>query len=95
MEEESERGGNDVEGNDEEECEEGRASVGRKSPKELTIAGNAKHERTRCPYRSWCRDCVKSRARNAPHRKCVPEEPFEEVKAARVHMGLLFHVQRR
>ena len=74
----------------EDECEEGRTSKGKKSPKEPTKAEKEEHERTHCPYRSWCKHCVKSRARNSPHRKCVPDEPLEEVKVPRVHMDYFF-----
>ena len=49
------------------------------------------HERMHTPYRSWCEDCVKSRARNAaPHRKRAPEGPLEEIKVPRVHMDYFF-----
>ena len=83
MEEESQ------EDSDEEERKEGRKSVGRKSPKEPTKLEREEHERTHCPYRSWCHHCVKSRARNGPHRQ-LKEEPLEEVKVPRVHMDYFF-----
>ena len=92
MEEESEKEADEEDGkeDEEEECDEGRTSVGRKSPKEPTKAEKEEHGRTHCPYRSWCPHCVKSRARNAPHRKCVPEEPLEEVKVPRIHLDYFF-----
>ena len=42
------------------------------------------------PYRSWCEDCVRSRARNSPHHKKAPEDPLEEIKVPRVHMDYFF-----
>ena len=77
------------EGEKEESCE-GRNSVGRKSPKEPTKVEKEEHERTHCPYRSWCEHCVRTRARNGRHRRQVPEEPLEEVKAPRVHFDYFF-----
>ena len=68
------------EGEEEVSCE-GRKSVGRKSPKEPTKVEKEEHERTQCPYRSWCEHCVRARARNGHHRRQTPEEPLEEVKA--------------
>ena len=47
--------------------EEGRTAVGRKRPNIPTTIEQEEHARTHCPYRSWCRHCVKSRARNSPH----------------------------
>ena len=58
------------------ESSEGRKSVGRKSPKEPTKIEKEDHERTHCPYRSWCEHCVRARARNSHHRRQVPEEPL-------------------
>ena len=54
------------------EVQEGRMSKGQKPPKEPTKAEREAHGRTHCPYRSWCRHCVKWRARNSPHRNCAP-----------------------
>ena len=71
----------------EEEVQMGRTSKGQKPPKEPTKAEREGHERTHCPYRSWCKHCVKSRARNSPHRNCTPEEPLP--------YGLLLHVSGR
>ena len=75
---------------EEEEISEGRKSVGRKSPKEPTKAEKEEHERTHCPYRSWCEHCVRARARNSHHRRKVPEEPLEEAKVPRLHMHFFF-----
>ena len=41
-------------------------------------------------FRSWCEDCVKSRARDAHHRRKAPEDPLDEVKVPRVHMDYFF-----
>ena len=60
---------------DKEEGGEARASVGKRSPKDPTRKQREDHERTHMPYRSWCEDCVKARARNAPHHKRAPEDP--------------------
>ena len=76
------------------EVQEGRMSKGQKPPKEPTKAEREEHERTHCPYRSWCKHCVKSRARNSPHRNCTPEEPLE-TEVAQSPSVLLLHVSRR
>jgi len=77
-------------GEAEEEEEEGRVALGKKSPKDPTQRQREEHERTHLPYRSWCEDCVRSRARNAPHHKKAAEDPFEEIKVPRVHMDYFF-----
>lgn len=66
---------------------EGRASVGRQSPKMPTEAEKEEHSRTHCPYRSWCPHCVRPRARNHLHKKCVEDDPLEDVRAPRAHLG--------
>lgn len=48
------------------------------------------HEATRCPYRSWCRHCVRGRGRNSPHFKKKEEEGSAETKVARVSMDYFF-----
>ena len=42
------------------------------------------------PTEVGARIALKSRARNAAHRKRVPEDPLEEVKVPRVHMDYFF-----
>ena len=82
MEEEKNEGGSAEEDEREEDKEEGdeaRASVGKRSPKDPTRKQREDHERMHMPYRSWCEDCVRSRARNAPHHKQAPEDPLEEI----------------
>ena len=79
-----------VESEEDDEVNAGRTSKGQKPPKEPTKAEREEHERTHSPYRSWCKHCVKSRARNSPHRNCTPEEPLEELKVPRVHLGYFF-----
>ena len=79
-----------MEEEEEEESSEGRKAVGRKSPKEPTKAEREEHERTHCPYRSWCEHCVRARARNSHHRRQVPEERLEEVKVPRIHLDYFF-----
>ena len=54
---------------EEEESSDGRRSVGRLSPKGPTKVEKEEHERTHCPYRSWCEHCVRARARNSHHRR--------------------------
>ena len=70
----------------EENCE-GIKSVGRKSPKEPPKVEKEEHERTHCPYRSWCEHSVRARARNGHHRSSTPVEPLEEIMVPRVHMN--------
>ena len=70
--------------------EEGRSSVSRKPIKEPTKAEREEHARTHCPYMSWCPYCVKSRVRNASHRKGACEEPVDEVRVPRVRMDCFF-----
>ena len=88
MEQEKVEGVSDYE--DEEGEEEARASVGKKSPKDPTRKQREEHSRTHMPYRSWCEDCVRSRARNAPHHKKAPGDPLERIKVPRVHMDYFF-----
>ena len=70
------REGSDSAGEDEEAEDESRAAVGKKSPKEPTRKQREDHENTHMPYRSWCEDCVRSRARNSPHHKKAPDDPL-------------------
>ena len=70
--EKSDSADEDSDAGDEGERKEGRVAVGRSSPKGPTKRQREEHERTHTPYKSWCEDCVKSRARNAPHRKRAP-----------------------
>ena len=87
-EKEDEEGGDETE--EDEEMTEARVARGKKSPKDPTKKEREEHELTHMPFRSWCEDCVKSRARNAHHRTKVPKDPLEEVKVARVHMDYFF-----
>ena len=73
----------------------GRASVGRQSPKAPTKPEKEERSGTHCPCRSWCLHCVKSRARNAPHRTCVEVDPLEEGIIPIIHMGHFFDGPRR
>ena len=75
----------EAEGEGADNCE-GSKSVGRKSPKEPTKVEKEEHERTHCPYRSWCEHCVRARARNGHHKSRAPVEPLEEIKAPGVHL---------
>ena len=90
------RGAADADDDDEEDeeveegVEEARVATGRKSPKDPTRKEREEYELTHMPFRSWCEDCVKPRARNAHHRKKAPADPLEEVKVPRVHMDYFF-----
>ena len=92
VEERDEEGSEQEEGEDEVEGEgeEVRIPTGKKSPKDPTRKQKEEHERTHLPYRSWCEDCVRSRARNAPHHKKAPDDPPEEIKVPRIHMDYFF-----
>jgi hypothetical protein len=48
----------------------------------------AVHNVTHCPYRSWCKHCVRGRATGAQHRSIVGEA--KESQVARVMMGYGF-----
>ena len=85
---ESDDGGDDT--GDDDDVMEARVARGSKSPKDPTRKEREEHELTHMPFRSWCEDCVKSRARNAHHRKKLAPDPLEEVKVARVHMDYFF-----
>ena len=75
---------------EEDEVQEGRASKGQRPPREPTKVEREEHERTHCPYRSWCKHCVKSRARNAPRRQATAEDPLKEANVPRICMGYFF-----
>ena len=84
----SDDGGDDS--GDDDGVVEARVAKSKKSPKDPTKKEREEHELTHMPFRSWCEDCVKSRARNAHHRKKSAPDPLEEVKVARVHMDYFF-----
>ena len=71
---EDDDGGDDTEEDD--EVMEARVAKGRKSPLDPTRKEREEHELTHMPFRSWCEDCVQSRARNAHHRTKVAREPL-------------------
>ena len=75
---------------DDDEVKEARVAKGKKSPKDPTRKEREEHELTHMPFRSWCEDCVKSRARNAHHRTKSAKDALEEVKVAQVHMDYFF-----
>ena len=64
---ESDDGGDDT--GDDDGVVEARVARGKKSPKDPTRKEREEHELTHMPFRSWCEDCVTSKARNAHHRK--------------------------
>lgn len=60
---------------EEEEDEEGRKAVTRREVVGPTKKEREEHEATHCPYRSWCRHCVRGEAEIRPtsrRRKMVP-----------------------
>ena len=48
--------------------EEGRAAKVKRVVEGPTKQEREEHEATPCPYRSWCRHCVRGRGRNMPHK---------------------------
>jgi len=45
------------------------------------------HERTHCPFKAWCKHCVRGRGRNLQHKRAKRErEDQEDGKVARVSM---------
>lgn len=75
-----------------EQDEEGRGPRVKKTPKGPTKQEREDHEATHCPYRSWCRHCVRGRARNDQHqvqRQEVDEEE-EDRKIPRVAFDYFF-----
>ena len=77
-------------GEDEEETEEGRKAKVKRGPEGPTKKERQEHEATHCPYRSWCRRCVRGRGRNSPHFKKKEPEDDSENKVARVSMDYFF-----
>ena len=65
---------------DDDEVVEARVARSRKSPKDPTKKEKEEHELTHMPFRSWCEDCVKSRARNAHHRKKSVPDPLKKLR---------------
>jgi len=74
---------------DEQEGEEGRAAA--RSPKVYKPSKEEieEHRKTHCPFRSWCRCCVKGRANNSQHR-ATSDKIDEDVEVPRVSMDYFF-----
>ena len=66
--------------------EEGRKAVVRRGVEGPTKKEREEHEATHCPYRSWCRHCVRGRGRNSLHFKKKEEERDKKGMVARVSM---------
>ena len=66
----------------EEGGEEGRYAKGLPTPQKVTKEERQEHDRTHCPYRSWCKYCVRGRGQKAPHQSS--KEKTEEEKEAEV-----------
>ena len=66
--------------------EEGRAPNVLRGPTRVSRREIEEHELTHTPYRSWCRYCVRGRARNAPHRRSEEDRN----KTPRISMDYFF-----
>ena len=76
--------------------EEGREPKTMRAPKKVTKEERDAHEATHMPFRSWCRHCVRGRARNMQHHKGKEEEDKGN-KIPRVSLDYFFmlYVGRR
>ena len=75
----------------EEEEEEGREPIMKKSPPKVSAAEREAHERTHTPFRSWCKYCMKGRGQNQPHQTAREKE--ETGKVPRVSLDYMFMSQ--
>ena len=73
---------------DESGDEEGREPKTMRIPKKVTKEERDAHEATHMPFRSWCRHCVRGRARNMQHTK--GDEGDKDNKIPRVSMDYFF-----
>ena len=89
---ESDDGGDDT--GDDDGVMEARVARGKKPPKDPTRKEREEHELTHMPFRSWCEDCVKSKARNA-HLEEVGSGPPRRGQGGPCAHGLLLHVKGR
>ena len=89
-------GGGPLEPVDEQEGDEReggeRRPVTRRAPNEPTNDEIQKHRLTHTPYRSWCPECVKGRAKMSPHRKLNADS---EKAIPTVHVDYWFMRDRR
>ena len=73
----------------EKEEEEGREPKTMRMPKQVSKEERDAHEATHMPFRSWCRHCVRGRARNMQHTK-EKAEVENKNKVPRVSMDYFF-----
>ena len=80
-----------VQGEGQEETEEQQQPKVPKIPKGPTKKERQEHEALHIHYRSWCRHCVRGRARNKYHmRDSVGETEEKEHETARISMDYFF-----
>ena len=65
-----------------EEVEEGRDAQGGPGPITVSNEEREQHNRTHCPFRSWCKYCVRGRGKKMAHQSRTDEEKKEEAKNA-------------
>jgi hypothetical protein len=84
----------DREGDQEADGEEGRTARGLRAPIRVTKEMREEHNKTHCPYRSWCRYCVKGRGMNMSHKSKAHDEKDKEIEAVpRVSMDYFYMSQ--
>ena len=71
-----------------EEEEEGRESKSVTAPLRVSKQEREEHNKTHCPYRSWCDVCVKARGMNAPHKRKTERE--KETEIPRISMDYFY-----
>lgn len=79
-----------VEGDMENEEETGRTAKMNNEVYKPSKIEIRQHERLHCPFRPWCRHCVRGRAANAQHRKERMDDDDDAPKVPRVAMDYLF-----
>ena len=68
---------NPLEGDTEDEDEEGREEVRCKVSAEICPPSSEetrRHDNTHLPFRNWCAHCVRGKSKSPPHRKTPSEE---------------------
>ena len=73
---------------DEEEMEEGRAGKFLRPPPKVSQKERDEHNCTHCPFRLWCKYCVRARAHKMAHAKLKGED--EELKVPRISMDYFY-----
>ena len=83
-----------MEQDEEKETEIGRAAKMNPEVHKPTRQEIKRHEKTHCPFRPWCRHCVRGRAANAQHRRMQTSQAEEDCddkpKVPRVAMDYFF-----